>query len=146
VKSLFYGGLLCLLIVTLWLGIQPKPVIYVAPEPTPIPTPVEATTTVWTTEKIKDEISITSNKYGVDPKVVDAVVFCESSYNETALGDGGKSRGLAQIHKDYHPEITDEEAYDPEYAIDFLARNIKEGRGYLWTCARDLGFASKDML
>ncbi len=139
-KAIFYGGLLGVLIVFFWIGIQPKPIEYVAPEPIPV-VEEEATTTVWTTEKIKEEISITSNKYGVDPKIVDAVVFCESSYNPHALGDGGKSRGLAQIHKDYH-DISDEDAYNPQYAIDFLAKNIKEGNGHLWTCARNLGFAS----
>lgn len=75
-------------------------------------------------------------QYNVSADVMNKVIFCESSYNTFAIGDGGMSRGLVQIHKKYHPTITDEMAFDEEFAIDFLAKNLSEGRGSMWTCFR----------
>lgn len=67
---------------------------------------------------------------------MDWVVKCESNYNPNAWGDGGYSRGLVQIHYPAHPTISDEQALNIEFALDFLARNLKEGKGNMWTCWR----------
>ena len=40
------------------------------------------------------------------------LAFCESSLNQYAVGDNGNSRGLFQIHKGYHPNVTDEQAFN----------------------------------
>lgn len=64
------------------------------------------------------------------------VIKCESNFNPNAVGDSGYSRGLVQIHSRYWPEITDEMAFDPEFAITFLAEKLSEGKGRLWTCYR----------
>lgn len=66
------------------------------------------------------------------------IINCESSRNPNAVGDRGNSFGLVQIHLPSHPSITKEQALDEEYAIDFLAKNLSEGKGYLWTCYRML--------
>lgn len=65
-------------------------------------------------------------------------IRCESNFNPRAVGDGGKSRGLAQIHKPSHPDITDEQAFDPYFAIDFMAKEFKNGNKWKWTCWRNL--------
>lgn len=88
----------------------------------------------WTKERIIKEIETKATKYGVSAEVMKTVIYCESRYNKDALGDGGKSRGLSQIHSYYHPDVLDSEAYDPAFAIDFLASHLAEGRGYLWSC------------
>lgn len=77
-------------------------------------------------------------QYGVSTTTLTKVISCESSFVETAMGDGGYSRGLVQIHAKYHPDVTYAQATDPEFAIDFLARNLSEGRGSMWTCYRNL--------
>ena len=87
----------------------------------------------WTTERIKKEIDDVALEYGVSAKVMHTVINCESNYKKTALGDGGKSRGLAQIHSGYH-DVKDEDAYDPHFAIRFLAEKLSNGQGYLWSC------------
>lgn len=89
----------------------------------------------WTEERIKSEIDTVAEEYGVSAEVMKTVVRCESGYKTTALGDGTKSRGLVQIHSDFH-DVTDEEAYDPKFALRFLAEKLKEGKGDLWTCYR----------
>jgi len=91
----------------------------------------------WNEERIKEEIQSVAEEYEVSEEVMNTVIRCESQYNPKALGDGGKSRGLVQIHSGYH-DVSDEDAYDPAYAIRFLAQHLKEGNGHLWTCFRKL--------
>jgi hypothetical protein len=45
---------------------------------------------------------------------------------------------VAQIHLPAHPEITLEDAFDPEWAIDWAAREFAEGRQLNWSCWRTL--------
>lgn len=87
---------------------------------------------------IKTIISSNAEKYNVDSIILTNVIKCESSFVTNARGDGGHSRGLAQIHNIYHPEVTDEMADNPEFAIDFMAKNIASGKGSQWTCYRTL--------
>jgi soluble lytic murein transglycosylase-like protein len=91
----------------------------------------------WNEERINEEIKTVAEEYEVSEEVMHSVIRCESQYNPKALGDGGKSRGLVQIHSGYH-DVSDEDAYDPAYAIRFLAQHLKEGNGHLWTCYRNL--------
>lgn len=71
----------------------------------------------------------------ISPQEVLFVIQCESSWNPAARGDGGHSRGLVQIHDQYH-DIPDEVADNPRFAIDFLVGNLEEGNGAMWTCHR----------
>lgn len=76
--------------------------------------------------------------YQVSSTVMHAVIKCESTYNPNAVGDGGHSRGLVQIYDDFHPTITHEQAFDPEFAVTFLAKNLAQGNGHLWSCYKIL--------
>lgn len=87
----------------------------------------------WTQDRIKKEIDNVALEHGVSAKVMHTVIKCESNYNARALGDGGKSRGLVQIHSGYHA-VPDEDAYNPAYAVRFLAEKLKNGQGNLWSC------------
>lgn len=83
-----------------------------------------------------DLINKKAEQYNVSAKLITEVISCESDFNPQARGDGGYSRGLVQIHALYHPDITYEQATNEEFAIDFLAKNLSEGKGYLWSCYR----------
>lgn len=85
---------------------------------------------------IDELIHDSSIKYGVSEAVMRNVIQCESSGNPNAVGDGGQSFGLVQIYLPAHPEVTRAEALDPEFAVEFLAQNLSEGRGRMWTCYR----------
>ena len=50
------------------------------------------------------------------------------------MGQREQSFGLVQIHLPAHRTITKEQALDPEFAIDFLAKNLAQGRGTMWSC------------
>lgn len=51
-----------------------------------------------------------------------------------AVGDYERSFGPVQIHEPAHPEITREQANDPDFAINYLASEIAAGRGNKWSC------------
>lgn len=72
----------------------------------------------------------------VEPSTVLSVIKCESSWNPKAVGDGGYSHGLVQIHSPSHPEISHEQATDPRFAIDYLVSELEKGNGRQWTCYR----------
>lgn len=79
-------------------------------------------------------------KYGVNADHLYATIQCESNFEIDARGDHGLARGLAQIRSDYHPEVSDAEADDPSFAIEFLASAFAHGRAHEWSCARMLGY------
>ena len=85
---------------------------------------------------ISEKIDAAAKKYGVQSTLMRSVIKCESSYNPKAVGDGGTSFGLAQINLPSHPTITKEQAFDEDFAIDFLASNLAKGKGNMWTCYR----------
>ena len=98
---------------------------YKAPPPLPKPT-------------INDLITLYAHRYDISEKSLHIVIKCESNYKPNAIGDGGNSFGLVQIHLPSHPHITKAQALDSEYAINFLAKSIKKGEGHIWTCYRDM--------
>ena len=94
--------------------------------------------------------------HGVDPDVMVAVARCESSLipgrqsdhtyragNRWGFPAGTRERsfGLAQIHLPDHPDVTEAQAKDPDFAADFMARGFAAGNARWWTCARTLGHA-----
>lgn len=89
-----------------------------------------------TFEEMHDYAVARSEMEGVDPDIITSVIACESSWNPSARGDQGHSRGLVQIHEGYHPEISDEQADDPRFAINYLVEKIANNQGELWTCFR----------
>lgn len=72
----------------------------------------------------KDHIEQMSRKYGLNSRIVKALIEEESGWLETAEGDGGNSIGLMQIQERWHRErmqrlgVTD--LYDPK-------QNVKVG-------------------
>lgn len=92
----------------------------------------------WTQEMLESLADERADHYKVSRSVVRAVIACESTWNIKAVGDGGHSHGLVQIHEPSHPEITREQAQNPWFAVDYLAKEISKGNGNQWTCFRHL--------
>lgn len=76
---------------------------------------------------------------GVNPAVFASILFSEHGFitdnNRTPVKDPqgniiGYDRGIAQINSHAHPEVTDQQAFDPNFAIpwaaNLLGRYIKE--------------------
>ena|SRR3990167_7489674 len=85
-------------------------------------------------------------KYDTPQGLLLAIVKAESSLNPLAEGDMDiicrrtgepvRARGLVQITACWHPSVSDEEAYDPAFSLEFLAKNLKKGRCHWWTTCR----------
>jgi hypothetical protein len=70
-----------------------------------------------------------------------SVMICESNGNPYAIGDSGKSLGLWQIHRGYHPTVTPEQAFDVYASTRWsIEKALKDGKGKpswsAWTCGR----------
>lgn len=89
---------------------------------------------------------------GVDPSLALAVAQQESGFNPSAVGDGGKSFGLFQIHQPSHPDYkggTDPEA-NARYGIRYLRNLLDANNGNvhdaLWSYNAGSGNKAKGVL
>lgn len=81
-------------------------------------------------EEYTKQIIEASTKYNVRPEVIAGLLNKESMFDPNA--DNGQDRGLAQINRSAHPEISDQQALDPSFAIDFVGKELgrlKEATG-----------------
>lgn len=122
--KLYKTILVCLLLPLVVL--MPKPVIA---EPIEIVSPTEMT--------IEGQINYYSELYDVDSGIISKVIQCESKFNPNAHNPNGEnSWGLVQINLNSHPEITQEQALDTNFSINYLVNNISLGNGRMWTSYR----------
>lgn len=68
-----------------------------------------------------------------------ATIKCESGFNASAIGDHGKSYGIAQIHLPAHSYITKEQALNPFWSLNWMADQWTKGRKGMWTCWQTMG-------
>lgn len=78
-------------------------------------------------------------QYGIDASVFKKVMFCESSNNPKAVGDGGKARNVLQFHKptfDAYSKLygkqLDYDSYKDQ--IELAAWMFSKGQQGHWTC------------
>ncbi len=97
-----------------------------------------ATETIYepSENELRSYAILKANEYGVSFHEMSVTIGCESSWNPKAIGDSGRSRGLAQIHAPSWDDISDDQAFDPYFSIDFMAKKFSEGQQDLWTCWR----------
>ena len=78
-----------------------------------------------------------AESYGIDPAILFAMAYRESSYNPSVVGDGGASFGLLQIqprwHKDRMARLGCTDLLDPYQNVivgaDYLAEQLKRYGG-----------------
>ena len=77
-----------------------------------------------------------ANKNGISPSTLAALLAQESwDFDEKYVSGyhtDGTGRGIAAIDKTWHPEVTDEQAFDPNFAIEWAAKefsNLKKETG-----------------
>ena len=94
---------------------------------------------VWDKARIDREIEEQAAKYGTSAATLKRIVKCESGYvtdiqsNHVLKYGREQSFGLAQIHLPSHPDISYEQAIDPEFAIAYLAKHYAQGTDK-WSC------------
>jgi len=92
-----------------------------------------------TDETIKELITRIAKKNNVDPTLAIRVAICESNLNPKAVGkntNGTKDRGLYQWNDYYHPEITDEMAFNPEIATQKFCEAVNAGHISWWNASK----------
>ena len=86
---------------------------------------------------LKDYLTKKAREHGVSLPRLFTTLQKESGFNLKARGDKGKARGLWQIHKDYHPTVTDECADNlvcsTEYAMPLFKKHPE-----LWSAYREV--------
>jgi hypothetical protein len=89
---------------------------------------------------IPEKIVKYADEYNVSAEVISNVIKCESGFNPNAINDSPieYSVGLVQINLKAHKHITVDQAKDPDFAIKFIAENIANGNGRIWTCYNKL--------
>lgn len=68
------------------------------------------------------------------------LAYSESRFNPKA--DNGADRGLFQINRKYHPEVSDDCSFDAECAARWAAQRILDGYSYEWVSANCYAYAS----
>lgn len=84
-------------------------------------------------QAVKAYVEAQAMKYGVNPTLAIWIVKHESQFNPRAKGDGEASRGLWQISKIYHPEVTDAVAFNVASSTDWSLDRIRAGKAYEWS-------------
>ncbi len=74
--------------------------------------------------------------YGVNPALALWIVKHESHFNPRAKGDGEASRGLWQISRIYHPEVSDAMAFSVSSSTDWSLERIRSGKANEWSTYR----------
>lgn len=69
---------------------------------------------------------------------------CESGFNPLAVNDRNnnpkhsKDRGLFQLNDYWHKNITDAQAFDPEFATRWTIEKINKGGQGIWVCDKHI--------
>lgn len=95
--------------------------------------------------EIMDFIQKASQTYGIDPSLLAAQLFTESGFNPQAQNTnspGNTDRGIAQINNRAYPEVTDSQAYDPQFGVNFMAKHLSKGIKKFGKSNIDLAIAS----
>jgi hypothetical protein len=69
---------------------------------------------------------------GINPQAAEWIVTHESRDHPEATGDGGESRGLWQINRAWHPEVSDACAYNVACSTDWSLERIRAGHIDEW--------------
>ncbi len=95
---------------------------------------------------IPEKVRFYADLHKADADQIERVIMCESqgrpevqSGHPDPTGPNGRedSWGLSQIHLPSHPEITREQATDPDFALEFISKEFAAGRSWKWkACLR----------
>jgi len=75
-------------------------------------------------ELFKKRILAAEKQYRIEPGLLCKNQKLESGNDPASLSPDGEDRGLQQINRRWHPEVTDRMAWDPEFAIGYGARYL----------------------
>lgn len=126
----------------------PAPIVVPANvSPTAVPTKTTPPPKVVpeTPAALRPVVLAAAAKHGVPSEILSAALARESANFKDKYVYGwhvdGTGRGIAGIDKKYHPEVSDKDAFDPVYSIDWMANYlsglIKKNRGDVYSALRE---------
>ena len=68
-----------------------------------------------------------SEKYNIPTSILSAVAKQESGFDPTIRQPDGLGRGMFQLDLGQHADVTEDEAFDPNFAADYAAKLLREG-------------------
>lgn len=80
-----------------------------------------------------------AKEYMINPDLAVRVAKCESNFNVLALrrnADGSYDRGIYQWNDFYHPEISNDCAFDLECATRAFCEAAKRGKLFWWNASK----------
>jgi len=89
-----------------------------------------------TAQAVKAYVQTQAMENGVNPKLALWIVKHESQFNPHAKGDGEASRGLWQISRIYHPEVSDAVAFNVASSTEWSLERIRSGKVNEWSTYR----------
>lgn len=104
---------------------------------------------------VREKVMALAKEYGVSGEQVYRTAYCENNTFDpnrqsehrytfsnpkwgTVAGERERSFGLPQIHLPSHPNITHEQATDPEWSLEWMVKEFANGRASAWTCWKQL--------
>ena len=129
-KTLFVGYVLAIIWTSLAYAFEDKVMA------TPIPSSsalLKMTSSRQERLRVRAYVEGAAKTRGVNPQVADWIVAHESQHHPEATGDGGESRGLWQINKAWHPEVSDACAYNAACSTDWSLERIRAGHVDEWS-------------
>lgn len=93
----------------------------------------QALVTADTAANLKTEATAVAEKYKISTTTLFNLIDAESKWDPATTSPDGNDRGLVQISRIWFPSISDAEAYNPAFSLDFAASQIAKGNAYLWT-------------
>lgn len=98
---------------------------------------------VYTKQQIGEIVNYYATKYNVDADKMINTINCESQFsniqsNIVQNGIRENSWGLVQINLYYNPTVTKEQALDPYFSIEWMAKEFSTNHQSKWTCFRNL--------
>lgn len=79
---------------------------------------------------ILDLILSSAQQYGIHPSLLAALLFQESGFNPTQVNPYSPDYGMAQINLPMHPGTTQEQAFNPGFAVPWAAQKLSGDIGY----------------
>ena len=100
----------------------------------------EELTKEWTVEEMKTLATEKAKAHGLNVFRFLETIRCESLWDRFAVGDQGRSHGLAQFYYPGRWGISTTSAYEPEIALEVMAQAWEDDRYSEWSCWWVLGY------
>jgi len=95
------------------------------------PQPIVAEAESLPPPTLQEQASEIAIKHGIATTTLHNLIYSESRWDPNA--DNGYDRGIVQINRASWTEISDEQAFDPIWAMEWAAEKIAQGEAYKWT-------------